>query len=524
MGKRSTSKKNKPHSSSTSSDLNIPKSTFTFEKLAKSKVILDITTLAFFIEFSAQEDPTINVYDVLKKSKSFNAFYKVLDRITQGLNKTKFSYFFLSMVLYFSTDKSYSFKEFDLMFQNLGFSENEENIGKMLHENIGKMLHNISKQVITELSESNSPKKRTSSRLSSLRKKKSKSNRFSSKQQNGGNYKNRFKRRTMKYKQTGGDMWTALFILCMNGAVGFRFGPGVMMLLYTLQIVFGGMSIYSSLTILFNFGRNGEGQEDLMPEITRMASNAADIFRNSVATVPNAVALFNESPPMALFHAALRSLPDQFDRYRRSQPNHIDHGFYFGDIIAILRGDVNIVLGDVGRLNNLLDGFLRSDGYRQLFNLVQNGADAVGGAVRAAAASSQPLYDVPTVSAEEGYIAMVVNSIRSFLPRIGNAQREIDAFRYNAAHAGEIYDAAVRALGEQGLITATRMAQDIQILVRQACTAYHTQVSVNIMALTSGIWQFLMGIFGFMACVTFMRQNGNDNDNPQIEDDPGRDD
>ncbi len=325
----------------------------------------------------------------------------------------------------------------------------------------------------------------------------------------------------MKYKQTGGDWLTALFILCMNGAVGFRFGPGVMMLLYTLQIVFGGVSIYSALTSLFNFGRNGEEQGDLMPAITGMAVNAADIFRNSVATVPNAVALFNESPPMALFQEALRRLPLQFDQYRSSQPN-LDRGFSLPDIIAILRGDVNIVLGDVGRLNNLLDGFLRSDGYRQLFNLVQNGADAVGGAVRAAAASSQPLYDVPTVSAEEGYIAMAWNSVRSFLPRIGNAQREIDAFRYNAAHAGDIYDAAVRALVEQGLITATRMAQDIQRLVHNACTAYHTQVSVNIMSLTNGIWQFLMGIFGFMACVTFMRQNGNDNDNRQIEDDPDR--
>ena len=237
MSKRSSSKSG---SRLKSNDFHIPKSTFTFEKLAKSKVILDITTLAFFIEFSAQEDPTINVYDVLKKSKSFNAFYKVLNRITQGLNKTKFSYFFLSMVLYFSTDKSYSFKEFDLMFPNLGFSENEENIGKMLH--------NISKQVITELSKSNSPKKRTSSRLSSLRKEKSKINRFSSKQQNGGNYKNRFKRRTMKYKQTGGDMWTALFILCCNSAVGIRFGPRIMMLLFIMQIVIGGMSIHGSLT------------------------------------------------------------------------------------------------------------------------------------------------------------------------------------------------------------------------------------------------------------------------------------
>lgn len=511
MSKRSSSKSG---SRLKSNDFHIPKSTFTFEKLAKSKVILDITTLAFFIEFSAQEDPTINVYDVLKKSKSFNAFYKVLNRITQGLNKTKFSYFFLSMVLYFSTDKSYSFKEFDLMFPNLGFSENEENIGKMLH--------NISKQVITELSKSNSPKKRTSSRLSSLRKEKSKINRFSSKQQNGGNYKNRFKRRTMKYKQTGGDMWTALFILCCNSAVGIRFGPRIMMLLFIMQIVIGGMSIHGSLTSLFNFGRNGEAQGDLIPAITEMAERAAARFRNSVATVPNAVALFNESPPMALFQEALRRLPLQFDQYRSSQPYQIDRGFSFGDIIAILSGDVNIVLGDMGRLNNLLDGFLRSDGYRQLFHLVQNGADAVGGAVRAAAASSQPLYDVPTVSEDDGYIAMVLNSIRSFLPRIGNAQREIDAFRYNAAHAGDIYETAVRALGEQGLITATRMAQDIQRLVHNACTAYHTQVSVNIMALTNGIWQFLMGIFGFMACVTFMRQNGNDNDNPQIEDDPNR--
>ncbi len=514
MSKRSSSRSRSKRGSSLTSDSNIPKSTFIFEKLAKSKVILDITTLAFFIEFSARDDPTIKVYDVLTKSKSFNAFYKVLDRITQGLNKTKFSYFFLSMVLHFSTDKSYSFKEFDSMFPNLGFSEKEEEIGKMLH--------NISKQVITELSESNSPKKRTSSRLSLsyLRKEKSKSNRFSSKPQKGGNYKNRFKRRTMKYKQTGGDLWMAFFILCMNAGVGMRFGPGVMMMLYTMQIVFGGMAIHGSLTSLFNFGRNGEGQEDLMPAMSGMATNAADIFRNSVATVPNAVALFNESPPMEQFRRALGNLPDQFDQYRRSQSNQIDRGFSLGDIMAILRGDVNIVLGDVGRLNNLLDGFLRSDGYRQLFHLVQNGANAVGEAVRAAAASSRPVYDVPTVSEEEGYLATLLNAIGGILPRIGNAQREINAIRYNAAHAGEIYDAAVRALGEQGLITATRMAQDIQILIRNACTAYHTQVSVNITALTSGIWQFLMGFFGFTACVTFMRQNGNDN--PQIEDDPDR--
>lgn len=503
MSKRSSSRLK-------SNDFHIPKSIFTFNKfhLAESKVILDIVTLAFFIEFSARDDPTIKVYDVLKKSKSFNAFYNVLNRITQGLNKTKFSYFFLSMVLHFSTDKSYSFKEFDSMFPNLGFSENEENIGKMLH--------NISKQVITELSKSNSPKKRTSSRLSSLRKEKS--NRFSSKQQNGGNYKNRFKRRTMKYKQTGGDLWMAFFILCINAGVGIRFGPGVMMMLNIMQIVFGGMAIHGSLTSLYNFGRNGEGQEDLMPAITEMAMNSADIFRNSLATVPNAVALFNESPPMQQFNAALHTLPDQFRAYISSQSNQIDRGFSLGDIMAILRGDVNIVIGDVGRLNNLLDGFLRSDGYRHLFHLVQNGADAVGAAVRASAASSQPLYDVPTVSEEEGYLAMLLNSVMAFLPRIGNAQRELNALRYNAAHAGEIYDAAVRALGEQGLLTATRMAQDIQILVRNACTAYHTRVSVDITALTSGIWQFLMGFFGFTACVTFLRQNRN----REIEDDPDR--
>jgi hypothetical protein len=117
-----------------------------------------------------------------------------------------------------------------------------------------------------------------------------------------------------------------------------------------------------------------------------------------------------------------------------------------------------------------------------------------------------------------------LNAIGGILPRIGNAQRELNAIRYNAAHAGGIYDAAVRALGERGLITATRMAQDIQTLIHNACTAYHTQVSVNITALTSGIWQFLMGIFGFTACVTFMRQNDNDNDNDnrQIEDAPGQ--
>lgn len=503
MSKRSTSKRG----SLKSSDSNIPKSIFKFEKLAKSEVILDITTLAFFIEFSSRDDPSIKVYDVLKKSKSFNAFYNVLNRITQGLNKTKFSYFFLAMVLHFSTDKSYSFKEFDLMFPNLGFSENEEKIGKMLH--------NISKQVITELSESNSPKKRTSPRLSSLRKNKI-SNRFSIKPQNGGNYKNRFKRRTMKYKQTGGDLWTAFFILCMNAAVGLglrhRLGPGLMMMLYAMQIVFGGMAIHASLSDLFNFGRNGnEIADELMPAMSGMATNAADVFRNSVANVPNAVAVFNESPPMQQFRQALGNLPDQFARYRRSQSNQIEGGFSLGDIIGLLRGDVNIVLGDVSRLGNLLDGFLHSDGYRQLHRLVEDGANAVGEAVRAAAASSRPVYQVPTATGEEGYIATLLNAIGGILPRIGNAQREIDALRYNAAHAGEIYDAAVRALGDQGLITATRMAQGIQILVRNACTAYHTQVSFNINALAHGIWQFLMGIFGFLAAITFMRQNGNDN-------------
>lgn len=489
--------------------------TFTFEKLAKSKVILDITTLAFFIEFSARDDPTIKVYDVLKKSKSFNAFYNVLNRITQGLNETKFSYFFLAMVLHFSTDKSYSFKEFDLMFPNLGFSENEEQIGKMLH--------NISKQVITELSESNSPKKRTSSRLSSLRKNKI-SNRFSIKPQNGGNYKNRFKRRTMKYKQTGGDLWMAFFILCMNAGVGLalrrRAGPGLMMLLYTLQIVFGGMAIHTSLTSLFNFGRNGDQiQNEVMPAMHRMATDYAARFQNSFDQVPNAVAVFNESPPMQQFREALGNLPDQFARYRRSQSNQNEGGFYLVDIIALLRGDVNIVIGDVTRLGNLLDGFLQSNSYRQLHRLVEDGANAVGEAVRAAAANSRPLYDVPEATEGDGYLSTLWTTITGFLPRIGNAQREIDALRYNAAHAREIYDAAVRALGDQGLLTATRMAENIQILVRNACTAYHTQVSFNINALANGLWQFLMGIFGFTACVTFMRQNDDDddNDNRRIE-------
>jgi len=485
--------------------------TFTFEKLAKSKVILDITTLAFFIEFSARDDPTIKVYDVLKKSKSFNAFYNVLNRITQGLNKTKFSYFFLAMVLHFSTDKSYSFKEFDLMFPNLGFSENEEQIGKMLH--------NISKQVITELSESNSPKKRTSS----LRIQKKTTNSRTSKPQYGGNYKNRFKRRTMKYKQTGGDLWMAFFILCMNAGVGLglrhRLGPGLMMMLYTLQIVFGGMAIHTSLTSLFNFGRNGnEIENEVMPAMHRMATDYAARFRNSFEPVPNAVALFNESPPMQQFNAALHNLPLQFREYLSSQSNQHDRGFGLGDIIAIFRGDVNVVLGDVGRLNNLLDGFLRSDGYRQLFNLVQDGADAVRNTVSASMANSQPVYDVPTATDGDGYLSTLWTTITGFLPRIGNAQREIDALRYNAQHAEQIYERVVRALGDQGLITATRMAQDIQILVSNACTAYHTRVSFNINALASGIWQFLMGIFGFFAAITFMRQNDDDdNDNRQIE-------
>jgi hypothetical protein len=186
----SRSKSKKPHSPTNNhSHANSKENPIPFKKFypVDSALSLDVMTLATYLQVSSHKNPKVKFYDLVKDTKTFNAFYTLFNKLTGGLNKKLFSYLFFAVVLHCSNNKDYSLKEYDMMFPELGFSENEKDISTLLH--------GISNQVLKEVSESHSHKKTSSSPSRSSSSKTSRVSHSRRVVKTGGN---RLKNQTMK--------------------------------------------------------------------------------------------------------------------------------------------------------------------------------------------------------------------------------------------------------------------------------------------------------------------------------------
>ena len=451
-----------------------------------SAVSSDIVTLAVFLEVSSSKNPNIKFYDLVKDNHTFKAFYSFFNKFTK-VDKEIFSYVFFALVIQLSNNKSYSFKEYDLMFPELGFSEHEEDISKLLH--------GLSKNVLQEISESRSHKKHSTSpsRVSS-----SASRRQRVVVKTGGNSNNRFKKRTMKYNQTGG-FWYVIIALLINAGIAMGIpmnygGRGLRIILLTIVFFWGFLSLYTHVRrilypdLLFHQQLSNE----LLPQLTDTFTAA---FTSARALVPRDLRnSFDSNTEIARYNATVARIPDDFRSFVVSQ--RFEAELSFPELIRVYFGNYEIVPERQTRIMRFLTSFTSTHEYGQLQGHLNAAFDAVRSSYSAIVANTPLPYEEPGPREREPFFGWLLSSIRNIAINVGNAQTVAEDAAYNFENSRRIGEfistRSVSALQE----AFRRMSYDLQTFITEASARFGVVVDRQIFGIRQAIMHMVFAAFG----------------------------
>ena len=478
----------KPHSpTNNQSHADSKEKTYPFKKFypLDSALSLDVITLATYLQISSHTNPTIKFYDHVKDNPTFNAFYKLFNDLTGGLDKKLFSYLFFALVLHCSNNEDYSLKEYHQMFPELGFSEYEKDITKVLH--------GMSNEVLKELSESRSHKKKSSSSSKTSRASPSRA----VVKTGGKRSNNRFKNKTMKYNQTGGFLYVIIaFLINIGIALGIPMrvgGRGLSIVLHLCVAIWALLAIWNCSQRVFNLNElfSHDVHNDLLPGLTHGFTAALTAAQ---ALLPReARHTFNSAPEIATYNTTVANLPDNFRTFTSAENPHF--GLSFPELVRVLGGNYEVVPQQQSRVRQFFTGFTHTREYAALQGHISQAFHNVGESFAAIVANT-PLQEVPGPEERQPFFSWVVSTIRNAAIRLRNGQTVADDYAYNANNAQRIADYIASRSGQELQEAFRRMNHDVQRFINDGTARFGVIVDRQIFGIRQALAHLMFAAMG----------------------------
>jgi hypothetical protein len=485
----SRSKSKKPHSPTNNhSHANSKENPIPFKKFypVDSALSLDVMTLATYLQVSSHKNPKVKFYDLVKDTKTFNAFYTLFNKLTGGLNKKLFSYLFFAVVLHCSNNDDYSLKEYDMMFPELGFSEEAKNISKLLH--------GMSNQVLKEVSESHSHKKTSSSPSRSSSSKTSRVSHSRRVVKTGGN---RLKNHTMKYNQTGG-FWYIIIAFLMNAGIALGLpmnigGRGLRIIILICVVLWALLGIWNNVQRILNPDElfNRAVHDELLP---RLADGFSAAFTTARSLVPReAHHTFNTDPAIGTFNTTVAQLSDNFRSFTRAENPNV--GLSFPELVRVMAGDYEIIPRQQSRLAQFFTGFTQTREYLAIQGHITNAFENVRASFSAIVANT-PLRQVPEPAGREPYFAWLLTRFRNLGINLANGQTVADDYAYNYENSRRIAEFVASRSGQALQEAFRRMNYDLHEFITESTARFGVVVERQIFGIRQAFFNL---IFASMA-------------------------
>jgi len=488
----SRSKSKKPHSPTNNhSHANSKENPIPFKKFypVDSALSLDVMTLATYLQVSSHKNPKVKFYDLVKDTKTFNAFYTLFNKLTGGLNKKLFSYLFFAVVLHCSNNKDYSLKEYDMMFPELGFSENEKDISTLLH--------GMSNQVLKEVSESHSHKKTSSSPSRSSSSKTSRVSHSRRVVKTGGN---RLKNHTMKYNQTGG-FWYIIIAFLMNAGIALGLpmnigGRGLRIIILICVVLWALLGIWNNVQRILNPDElfNRAVHDELLP---RLADGFSAAFTTARSLVPReAHHTFNTDPAIGTFNTTVAQLSDNFRSFTRAENPNV--GLSFPELVRVMAGDYEIIPRQQSRLAQFFTGFTQTREYLAIQGHITNAFENVRASFSAIVANT-PLREVPEPAGREPYIAWLLTRFRNLGINLANGQTVADDYAYNYENSRRIAEFVASRSGQALQEAFRRMNYDLHEFITESTARFGVVVERQIFGIRQAFFNLIFAAMGIWA-------------------------